>query len=199
MCRCGHMNSLRVAIGIQSAQWTFSKPSVVFPGSSFLSLCLWLLSGSNIFLTINWFLYCLKCSFLAGPVAIWYIWNEINSAVPLHAEFHAILSICLKKKTAQNTLPFSTHSPSPFPSNPPLPPTPSLLQEVVARVPNDGTDIVLQRGPASCRWQALFTDCRVPGAGRETFPFPWTRRMPQRWGGTGCKLRLAATLLGVGL
>lgn len=80
-----------------------------------------------------------------------------------------------------------THPPDSHPA------PPSLLQEVVPRVLNDGTDIVLQRGLASCWWQALFTDCRVLRAGRETFPFPWTRRMPRRWGGTGCKLRLAAT------
>lgn len=83
----------------------------------------------------------------------------------------SILSFSLKKQTAgkKNTSHLA-HTPLPHPHLTPL----SLLQEVVARVLNDGTDIVLQRGPASCQWQALFTDCRVPGAGRETFPFPWT-------------------------
>lgn len=50
-----------------------------------------------------------------------------------------------KKNTSHLT---HTHPPHSHPT------PPSLLQEVVARVLNDGTDIVLQRGPASCRWQA---------------------------------------------
>lgn len=70
----------------------------------------------------------------------------------------------------------------------------SLFQEVVERVLHDGTDIVLQWGLQGSWWQALFTDCRVPRAGRGTFPFPWTRRMPHRWGGTGCKRRLATAV-----
>lgn len=84
-------------------------------------------------------------------------------------------------------------------SQPPPPPSPissatRLSQEVVAWVLHDGTDIVLQRGLRGGWWQALFTEDMGTETGRETFPFPWTCKMPHQWGGKGCKLRLAAAV-----
>lgn len=69
-----------------------------------------------------------------------------------------------------------------------------MSQEVVAWVLHDGTDIVLQRGLRGGWWQALFTEDMGTETGRETFPFPWTCKMPHQWGGKGCKLRLAAAV-----